>query len=127
MHNITISKVFCNSGYPGDRRGTQWIVEHLHVNRLWKGRHLLYREATSKGMSGSPVYFMDGNGEKAFVVAVHVGGFARLTNYAVPISQHMTPYQTWGQTLPSIGKLQLYFNTCLPIIIKLQSEVKIQK
>ena len=98
------------TGGPGDPPGTQWIVEHLHVHRLWKGRHLLYREATSKGMSGSPVYFMDGNSKKAFVVGVHVGGSARLTNCAVPISQHLTPHQTWSQTLPSIRKLQLYFN-----------------
>ena len=98
------------SGSPGDPPYTQWIGENLHVQRLWKGSHLLYKDATSKGMSGSPLYFMDGNNENAFVVAVHVGG-QFLTNYAVPLSFHMTPLQTWNHMLSSTGNLHFYFKT----------------
>ena len=55
-------------------------------------------EATGKGMSGSPLYFIDGFRKEAFVLGVHVGG-SSFNNAAVPISPHMKTHQDWSNTI----------------------------
>ena len=91
-------------GYPGFPPATQWTNENILVQRLSSGQHLLYREATGQGMSGSPLYFMDEKQQKAFAVGVHVGGSKRLANTAVPISYHMKTFESWNSVCPVRGK-----------------------
>ena len=82
-------------GFPGYPPSTQWKGSKIHVQRLWKRRHLLYGEAAGKGMSGSPLYFIDKRDGKALVVGIHVGGSETLGNLAVPISYHKKTVKTW--------------------------------
>ena len=90
-------------GYPGYPPCTQWIVEEIPVYRITEGKHLQYRKATAKGMSGSPLFFMDKNRKKAIVVGVHVGGSKTIANCAVPISYHKETTETWCKNSSSIG------------------------
>ena len=90
-------------GTPGYPPATQWKLDNCHVQRLHKAQHLLYREATGKGMSGSPLYYIESFGKKAYVLGVHVGGSRFLANSAVAISHHMTTHQDWSNVAP-IGK-----------------------
>ena len=91
-------------GSPGYPEGTQWIGKNIIAQRLRKGRHLLYRDTTTGGMSGSPLFYMDEIKKKAFVVGAHVGGSKILANTAVPISQHMKTIETWIEETSSPGK-----------------------
>ena len=95
-------------GTPGDPPVTQWRLDTCHVHRLQQGQHLLYREATGGSMSGSPLYFIDGFLNIAYVLGVHVGGSKFLANAAVPISHHMRTDQHWSKThkfgLLALGK-----------------------
>ena len=94
-------------GVPGYPPITQWVGEITAASRLWKGRHILYRDATSPGQSGSPLYYIDDDKKKAFVVATHVGGNRIIGNSAVPISNHMKTFKTWPDQPTSSGKLTL--------------------
>ena len=94
-------------GVPGYPPITQWVGENIAAIRLRKGRHLLYRDATSPGQSGSPLYYIDEDKKKAFVVATHVGGNRIIGNSAVPISNHMKTFKTWTDQPTSSGKLTL--------------------
>ena len=64
---------------------------------------MLYREATGQGMSGSPLYFMDEQQKKAYVVGIHVGGSKILANTAVPITYHMKTIESWNSVSPVKG------------------------
>ena len=85
-----------NAGKPGDPPGTQWQTPDISPQRLKDGRHLLYMDATTKGMSGSPLYILkeEKSAVNAFVVAVHVGSNGSKAlggkgNCAVPLCRHM--------------------------------------
>ena len=56
-------------------------------------------------MSGSPLFFIDKNQNKAIVVGVHVGGSKRIANLAVPISYHKETTEAWSEKSYSIGNL----------------------
>ena len=93
------------------------LGENIDVLRLKKGQHLLYRDNTSPGQSGSPLYYVDPGQKKAFAVGVHVGGNRIIGNSAVPISNHMKTFITWPEETISSGKLNFpdisYFHKSL--------------
>ena len=102
-------------GYPGYPPCTQWIIEDIPVHRIPEGTHLLYRKATAKGMSGSPLFFIDKNQNKAMVVGVHVGGSKLVANWAVPISYHKETMEAWSEKSSSIGNVkELLISTFFP-------------
>ena len=64
-------------------------MDNVAPIRARDGHFLLYTESTAKGNSGSPLYFFDATGEKAFATGVHVAGQESLgTNVSVPIMFH---------------------------------------
>ena len=62
-----------NSGKPGDPPGTQWQTPDISPQRLKDGRHLLYMDATTKGMSGSPLYILKVEKSAVFFIPSSVG------------------------------------------------------
>ena len=90
----------CLAGYPGHPPNKQhkqvggdwmqWTTDVIEPVRLPKGRHIYYMNATSAGMSGSPIYCYNkkqGGNSHAYAIGVHVGGAQ--ANWAVPICYHM--------------------------------------
>ena len=58
--------------------------------RLSGGVKLQYKEKTGKGLSGSPVYFIEGDTDRAYVIALHVGGSKSVeSDAAIPIEYHI--------------------------------------
>ena len=64
------------------------MVENINPSRLPHGRHLLYMDTTTKGISGSPLYKFDPDMKKALAIGVHVGGNRDTGNAAVPLWYH---------------------------------------
>ena len=83
------------TGCPGYPPSTQWNRSDIHASKLHNGRHLLYKEAAGKGMSGSPLFFIDKKREVAFAIGLHVGRIEHLANAAIPISFHRKTKKTW--------------------------------
>ena len=100
------------TGSPGDPPVTQWVGDKIDAARLREGRHILYRDSTSPGQSGSPLYFIEGEENTALVVGVHVGGNRNLGNCAVPISYHMTPVKTWIEKSSMPGNVDIFIFFC---------------
>ena len=96
-------------GSPGYPPATQWVGKNIDAQRLKNGRHILYRDATSQGMSGSPLYYIDEKENKAIVVGVHVGGNRIIGNCAVPICYHMDTARKWITQPSSAGSIEFLF------------------
>ena len=86
-------------GYPGYPPASQWTVESVAPTRIKGGRHLLYLDATNPGNSGSPIFHLDKQTGRAYVIGVHVGCTKMVANMAVPICYHL---ETSENFLPQI-------------------------
>jgi V8-like Glu-specific endopeptidase len=84
-------------------------VDDVAPIRAKEGRFLLYTQATTKGNSGSPLFFFDVTGNKALATGVHVAGLESLgTNVSVPIALHLDTQEKHFDTA-SNGNILYFF------------------
>jgi len=86
---LNSSAIINNSGYPGDKPGTQWY----NAGRVTKVTNykLEYMLDTKGGQSGSPIYISQGSSR----MAVGVHGYGGCPNKCVKVQGYM--FQRWGE------------------------------